>query len=55
MVKKGKSIYKYFITGGDPGVSFESTVYPNEELEVTILGNRTFNISELLSIIESTN
>lgn len=55
MVKKGKSIYKYFITGGDPGVSFESTIYPNEELEVTILGNRKFNISELLSIIESIN
>ena len=45
MVMKDKEIYKYFITGGDPGVSFESTIYPNEEIEMTILGNRNFNIS----------
>lgn len=55
MVIRDESIYKYFISGGDPGVSFESTVYPNEELEVTILGNRKFNISELLSVIENIN
>ncbi|MBO3443706.1 serine hydrolase domain-containing protein [Clostridium sp. CCUG 7971] len=55
IVKRDDGIYKYFIAGGDPGVSFESTVYPNKEIEVTILGNRKFNIYELLMEIESIN
>ncbi|MGL5415540.1 MAG: serine hydrolase domain-containing protein [Clostridium sp.] len=55
MVKKDEKIYKYFIAGGDPGVSFESTVYPNKDIEVTILGNRKFNIYELLKEIETIN
>ncbi|GAA0084893.1 serine hydrolase [Clostridium sp. CTA-7] len=55
IVKRDDGIYKYFITGGDPGVSFESTVYPNEEIEVTILGNRKFSTYELLMEIENIN
>lgn len=53
MVMRDKEVYKYFISGGDPGVSFESTIYPKDDIEMTILGNRKFNISELLSIIEN--
>lgn len=52
---KDEGIYKYFIAGGDPGVSFESTIYPNKKIEVTILGNRKFNIYELLMEIEKRN
>ena len=55
IVKRDDGIYKYFITGGDPGVSFESTVYPNKEIEVTILGNRKFSTYELLMEIENIN
>jgi CubicO group peptidase (beta-lactamase class C family) len=55
IVKRDEGIYKYFITGGDPGVSFESTVYPNKEIEVTILGNRKFSTYELLMEIENIN
>lgn len=55
MVLRDKKVCKYFISGGDPGVSFESTIYPKEDMEVTILGNRNFDISELLSIIENNN
>ncbi|MBY0754097.1 hypothetical protein K5V21_01380 [Clostridium sardiniense] len=55
IVKRDDSIYKYSIIGGDPGVSFESTVYPNKEIEVTILGNRKFSTYELLMEIENIN
>lgn len=55
IVKRDDGIYKYFIAGGDPGVSFESTVYPNKEIEVTILGNRKFSTYELLMEIENIN
>lgn len=53
MVMKDEKVYKYFTSGGDPGVSFESTVYTNKEIEITILGNRKFNIYELLSVLEN--
>ena len=53
MITRDKEVYKYFISGGDPGVSFESTIYLKDDIEITILGNRKFNISELLSIIEN--
>lgn len=55
IVKRDDGVYKYYITGGDPGVSFESTVYSDEEIEITILGNRKFNIYELLRVIENIN
>lgn len=52
IIKKNNSIYKYYITGSDPGVSFESAVYPNKKVEVTILGNREFSTYEIISKIE---
>ncbi|MBM7833255.1 serine hydrolase domain-containing protein [Clostridium sardiniense] len=55
IVKRDDGIYKYSIIGGDPGVSFESIVYPNKEIEVTILGNRKFSTYELLMEIENIN
>lgn len=53
MVKNNEGIYKYFISGGDPGVRFESTIYPDANIELTILGNRNFNLSEILEVIEN--
>jgi CubicO group peptidase (beta-lactamase class C family) len=55
IIKRNDNIYKYYITGSDPGVSFQSAVYPNEEIEVTILGNREFNTFELIKEIEKIN
>lgn len=55
MIKRNDNIYKYYITGSHPGVSFESAVYPNEEIEVTILGNREFRTFELIKEIEKVN
>ena len=52
IMKRNDDIYKYYITGSDPGVSFQSSVYPNEKIEVTILGNREFSTYELIKEIE---
>lgn len=52
IIKRNDNIYKYYITGSDPEVSFESEVYPNEEVEVTILGNREFSTFEIIKEIE---
>lgn len=52
IMKRNDEIYKYYITGSDPGVSFVSSVYPNEEIEVTILGNREFSTYELIKELE---
>lgn len=55
IIKRNDTIYKYYITGSDPGVSFVSAVYPNEQIEVTILGNREFNTFEIIKEIEKVN
>lgn len=52
IIKRNDNIYKYYITGSDPGVSFESAVYPNEKIEVTILGNQEFSTYEIIKEIE---
>lgn len=52
IIKRNDNIYKYYITGSDPGVTFQSAVYPNEEIQVTILGNREFNTYEIIKEIE---
>lgn len=52
IVKKNDSIYKYFITGSDPGVTFESAVYPDKDIKITILGNREFSAYEIVKEIE---
>lgn len=52
IIKRGDNIYKYYITGSDPGVSFESAFYPETELEVSILGNREFSTYKIIKEIE---
>lgn len=52
IVKRNDNIYKYYITGSDPGVSFQSAVYPNEEIEITILGNKEFSTYEIVKSVE---
>lgn len=52
IVKRNDNIYKYYITGSDPGVSFESVVYSNEEVKITILGNKEFSTYEIIKQLE---
>ena len=52
IIKRNDNIYKYYITGSDPGVSFESAVYPDKEIEVTILGNREFSTYKIIKEVE---
>jgi CubicO group peptidase (beta-lactamase class C family) len=52
IIKRNDNIYKYYITGSDPGVTFQSAVYPNEEIQISILGNREFGTYEIIKEIE---
>lgn len=52
IIKRKDNIYKYYITGSDPGVTFQSAVYPNEEIQISILGNREFSTYEIIKEIE---
>ena len=50
--KKKDSIFKYYITGSDPGVKFLSAVYPESNLEITILGNKEFTVQKFIETVE---
>ena len=52
MQKKDNEIYKYYITGSDPGVDFRSSIYPKENLEVTILANKEFGAFDITKFVE---
>ncbi|MGG7078305.1 serine hydrolase domain-containing protein [Clostridium sardiniense] len=53
IIKNEDEIFKYYLTGSDPGVDFISAIYPKSNLEVTILCNREFGAYEISSFIES--
>ena len=50
--KKENEIYKYYVTGSDPGVDFRSSIYLKENLEVTILSNKEFGAYDITKYIE---
>ena len=50
--KKDKEIYKYYITGSDPGVDFRSSIYVKENLEITILSNKEFGAYDITRYVE---
>lgn len=52
MQKKDDEIYKYYITGNDPGVDFRSSIYLRENLEVTILANKEFGTFDISKFIQ---
>ncbi len=52
MQKKDNEIYKYYITGSDPGVDFRSSIYPKKNLEVTILANKEFGAFDITKFVE---
>ena len=39
IIRDGEKIVRYYGEGADPGVSFVSTFFPEQELEITILSN----------------
>ena len=52
IIKREEGIYKYYLTGSDPGVTFMSAIYPEKDIVVNILGNREFSSFELSKKIE---
>lgn len=40
--KKDNDVFKYSVMGGDPGVSFRSSVYPKQDTVLTVFGNKEF-------------
>ncbi len=39
MIRNGEGILRYYGVGGDPGVSFASTVFPKGQIEITVISN----------------
>ena len=54
IIQKEDGIYKYYLTGSDPGVNFMSSVYPKEEIEITVLGNKEFGAYGISMSVEET-
>lgn len=52
IIKREEGIYKYYLTGSDPGVTFMSAIYPEKDTVVNILGNKEFSNFELSKKIE---
>lgn len=45
-------IFKYHLMGGDPGVCFRSSIYPQTGLEVVIIGNQEYGSNAITREIE---
>jgi len=43
----------YYVTGEDPGVNFYSAIYPEENLQITILGNSNDAVWPLMRVIRA--
>lgn len=39
VIRGGEGILRYYGVGGDPGVSFVSTVFPKRQIEITVISN----------------
>lgn len=52
IIKRETEVFKYYLTGADPGVRFISSVYPKESLEITIVSNREFGPYDISMFIE---
>ena len=40
--KKNNEVFKYHLMGGDPGVSFRSSVYPQYDIQSVVIGNKEY-------------
>ena len=52
ILKRNDEIFKYYITGSDPGIDFISSIYPRNKLEVTVLSNKEFGAYDITKCIE---
>lgn len=52
IIKRGDEVYKYYLLGGDPGVTFISSIYPKEGVVLSLLGNRDFRDYEISKAFE---
>lgn len=52
VIEREDGIYKYLLMGGDPGAEFISSIYPKEEIEVTVMCSRDFGANDLIMLIE---
>ncbi|AXI07939.1 penicillin-binding protein [Oceanobacillus zhaokaii] len=50
--KVDDEILKYHVMGYDPGVSFHSAVYPESEIKLAILSNKSSGAYDLMEVIE---
>jgi CubicO group peptidase (beta-lactamase class C family) len=48
----GKTVRKYFVEGFDPGVALRSTVYPDRDIVLTLIGNTQDALWSLWSALE---
>lgn len=51
--KRNGTIFKYHLMGYDPGVSFRSSIYPNDDIKLVILSNKEYGPSDVTKAIEN--
>ncbi|MGK7378937.1 serine hydrolase [Planococcus sp. 1R117A] len=54
IMQKANSVWKYHVTGYDPGTSFHSGFYPQDGTILTVLSNKSEGAFEALKLIEGT-
>lgn len=52
IIKKDDEIYKYYLTGSDPGVCFRSEIYPKQKIEITVLTNKESGAHDICQKVE---
>lgn len=52
IIKKEDKIYKYYLTGSDPGVCFRSEFYPKWDIEITVLSNKESGAHDICHKVE---
>ena len=51
--KKNNEVFKYHLMGGDPGVSFRSSVYPQQDIKIVVIGNKEYGGYVITNEIEN--
>lgn len=49
---QGNTIFKYYVMGSDPGVSMQSSIYPENNMNVHIIGNINYGAGMIASKID---
>ena len=51
--KRDNKIFKYHLMGGDPGVSFRSSAYPQKDIQIVVIGNKEYGAYAITKEIEN--